>query len=495
MMILYLQKLVFIFCLLVAQSYLPIDASATAVNRKNPYSVHWKNGEADSYSKTDKRGHLSYRNKQYARRAAWILGFVALGNYSSVYVAPFHPRKAPDSLSALERNGNIIGLSAQKNLTLFTPREQAKSLAVVIRTWSEDAATAVVAAESALTQIPDLFELVIITDQDSAESVERELFQPLKELFGEDRPLKFIVEEPFLFNGHIQQKYSKMIADTYTDAEYIMHLDSDGAITHWEDTCFLRDNKPINDFDLWENLPDSVRQWREGTAFLLGVEKEDIKYEYSRINQHVYPRDLYKKVREELENIHHVSFKGIFTKYDLVGTGSDRRKKINSTLISDFNTLGAFAHRVFPGSMHQLDLSTGEKWRQICTTQCNARKWSNACCNQFRREQIESARRHKPIKAHLICSDYQDDHPCHCGNENKRKAAKRTLVKKNDDQPKGTKFFEQCITPTGTNGSKCGEDGYCYGNEIEDSCEKVVGWFEQQEEPIQYPDCICPPES
>ena len=480
-----LKQLFFIILLLLGQTYLPIDASATAVQRKNSNPSFIGDGDTSYSQEETKVRPFSYRNKRNASKAAWIIGLFALGNYSSLYFTPFQGNVS--NISELP----IEGIS-KNNSSAVVPIVKDDSISVVLRTWSEDAATALVAAESALTQIPHLLELVIVTDQGSTEAVQHELINPLNELIGKsDKKIKFIVEEPFLHNGHIQQKYSKMMADTYTNASYILHLDSDGAITNWEDDCFLRDKLPINEFDSWENLPDSVRQWREGTAFLLGVEKNDVKYEYSRVNQHVYPRQLYKMVRDELEKIHGVSFKELFTKFNLVGTGLDHRKINGSILISDFNILGAFADKL--GVMFSLNLGEGGKWRKICTTQCNARRWSNTCCDQFRHEQIENAKNHKPVKAHLVCDDYGEDHPCHCDNENNKinKGQRALLKKPNNQAPEGSQYFEPCITPTGTNGYKCGAEGYCYGSAIEDTCELITNWFDQQEDRSQFPDCKC----
>ena len=40
-------------------------------------------------------------------------------------------------------------------------------------------------------------------------------------------PARIVVEEVFLEDGHIQQKYSKLTADLHTKANFILHLDSD----------------------------------------------------------------------------------------------------------------------------------------------------------------------------------------------------------------------------------------------------------------------------
>ncbi len=470
-----IKKIFITTIFLIIGSILPDHSFATAKLRKGIQNENNNSALCPVYSKKDKvTQYKSYKRKQSLLRGLWMLSLFTVGNYSSLYYSPF-------SLTQIK--------SDNFNRTLLNFDQKNDSIAVVIRTWSEDAKTALVAAESALDQVNHLSELVIVTDQKSVDAVEQDLVGPLKELYGDKKKIKFIVEDSFLINGHIQQKYSKMMADKYTDAKYIAHLDSDAAITEWEDNCFLRDGKPINDYDLWDNLPDSVRQWRTGTAFLLG---EEVNHEYSRVNQHVYPRELYKKIRDEIESIHGVSFKEMFTKYNLVGTGSDLRKVLNSTLISDFNAMGAFAHLKFPDLMYQLDLSTGEEWRKICTTQCNSRRWSNTCCDSFRREQIENAKNNVPIKAHLICSDYKEGHPCECINEkNGNTKKKRSLISQTNEVVKETHYFEPCNTSTNTAGFKC-DNGYCYGSAIEDTCEKIINWFDQQKDRGQYPSCKCP---
>ena len=178
----------------------------------------------------------------------------------------------------------------------------------------------------------------------------------------------------------------------------------------------------------------------------------------------------------------------------MVGTGNHLRQKLGDYLISDFNLLGGASYYYFPETMFQLNLGEpGAAWRKICTTQCNSRRWSDKCCEVFRLEQIAAGQSGQPVSNHLECENYDSDHPCACETE-KGKKRKKNPTKKNHTVSQNTQqeFYTPCTTQTNTTGFKCLADGYCYGSVTEDTCEKIVEWFDRQENRKLYPDCKCP---
>ncbi|KAG7372604.1 hypothetical protein IV203_018747 [Nitzschia inconspicua] len=296
-------------------------------------------------------------------------------------------------------------------------------LSVVLRTWHEDAALAFVALESVVNVIDkNLLEIVVVTDQESENIVRSALFDPIIAKFPEihDQGRLSLHVEPMLFlNGHIQQKFSKMVADTYTKGEYILHIDSDCVITQWQDSCFLEYDKPINDYATFESLPKNVHVWKRGTEVFLGIEEEI--FEFSRLNQHVYPRELYSVLRNHAEEVHGVSFLESFTKLGLVGRDEDLHEMgpSSSLLISDFNLLGATAFHFAPDLMTPRDLTNHKSpWRPFCIAQCEARLMGSSCCRQWMETQIRLANEGKPTKVHADCKiDFAPNDPCYCADK------------------------------------------------------------------------------
>ena len=217
---------------------------------------------------------------------------------------------------------------------------------------------------------------------------------------------------------------------------------------------------------------------------------------YSRINQHVYPRDLYKKMRTFFEEKHQMSFEELFTKYRLVGTGPHLRSGLGDHLISDFNLLGKAAHFLEDGQlMTQVDLGAGESWPKICVSQCNSRLYSLSCCDMFRDEQIAIAQQGGKPEAHMDCNNFAPGHACSCEKNGKKRNRRAQVVRKiqqnQEMPPEEKKTWEDCITSTNTQGVKCGQDGYCYGSAIENTCEKVQHWIDSQADSSIYPKCAC----
>ena len=229
------------------------------------------------------------------------------------------------------------------------------------------------------------------------------------------------------------------MADTYARGDYILHIDSDCVILKWDESCFRseEDGKPVNDFATYDqlrkatapNISDAawiegpnIRQWKNGTDFVLGLGTNGDNHEWSRLNQHVYPRELYPILRQRVEQVHNVSFHDSFLKLKMVGTfddlRSERQKGNNPVLVSDFNLLGATAFYFAPDLMFSKNLtSPGTAWRPICVSQCNARIYSKKCCQQWMHEEmlkIDEGKGDK-VPAHLPkCKTFSKNQPCSC---------------------------------------------------------------------------------
>lgn len=301
-----------------------------------------------------------------------------------------------------------------------------RTLSAVLRTWHQDASMALIGLSSVVKQIDNqLLEIVVVTDEESATVVQTNLIEPLAAMFPDlyqRKGIQLRVEPMLLRNGHIQQKYSKMTADMYTQGDFILHVDSDCVVTQWHDACFLEDGKPVNDYATFESLiPPSglgVLIWKQGTEVFLGIPDEI--YEFSRLNQHVYPRELYSVMRKRAKEVHGVPFLDIFHKLNVVGTYDDKISNGQNTtlVVSDFNVLGATSFHFAPQLMTQKHLDGHTPWRPICIAQCNARVLGAECCEKFLKNQTLLAQSGKATSAHVDCKhDFPLEDPCYCGNK------------------------------------------------------------------------------
>jgi len=165
------------------------------------------------------------------------------------------------------------------------------------------------------------------------------------ELFQSRLPARFkLIKEPkILKDGHIQQKYSKLHADIYCKGDYIFHLDSDVLVTKFvEEQDLFWNGKPILEYDLYTNMPPPVSVWRSGTAKAIGL--DDVAYEFSRKNQHLYPRQAYSLLRQHMERVHNVTF----VEYLNTTEGHAGFAMNGRPMFSDFNAMGAFLYYVRP---------------------------------------------------------------------------------------------------------------------------------------------------
>ena len=148
-------------------------------------------------------------------------------------------------------------------------------------------------------------------------------------------------EAKLIKRGYIRQQYIKMYSDMYVpkDCNYICHIDSDSLFkkTHTPDR-FFRDGKPIMIKNLYKKLiphlksqrvdTQGLEKWQQTTSRIVGF---DVDYEFMFRMPLVYPKDLFRKTREYLEKKHN--------RDSLVEVLKD------IPIMSEYNILGAFAHR------------------------------------------------------------------------------------------------------------------------------------------------------
>lgn len=248
----------------------------------------------------------------------------------------------------------------QTNGTIYWNGEisPATSLSILLRTFSDDFAFAAKALASARLYIPHAIEFVVVVPQNDEAAARANIsFFPAW--------TTIIAEPKLLDDGHMQQKYTKLMADTYCKGKFILHLDSDVVFVKQmqvQDILFL--GKPILEFARYTELPEKVSMWRQGTAVALA--RDDVTFEFSRDNTHVYPRELYKAAREFIFVTHKetlethketlVRFLGKFKPRHMDLMGEPK----GTLFFSDFNFLGAFAYYLRPDLLSFFQVGAGE---------------------------------------------------------------------------------------------------------------------------------------
>jgi hypothetical protein len=129
------------------------------------------------------------------------------------------------------------------------------------------------------------------------------------------------------------QQISKLNSDYFTDAEYILYVDSDCVFYESFDIQkeMLDENqKIILLIEKWENLPDNFHVWK---TFLEKVGLSS-PYEFMRRFPFLYPSSILKKVRDYIVNRYSMNFQNACL--TIYNNRTDN--------FSEFNLLGAYAY-------------------------------------------------------------------------------------------------------------------------------------------------------
>lgn len=154
--------------------------------------------------------------------------------------------------------------------------------------------------------------------------------------------------------GHLSQNVAKCRADTLTDADYVMHLDSDSVFTEPAmPSDYFVNGRPI----LWRRSYASLfrsthgawqaafRKWQDNVQRALGWSEE---WETMQRLPIVHERAVYAATRKRVEQTHGVPFDQWVMAQDCVITPSGER--VTQPGFTEFDTLGSvalheFAHR------------------------------------------------------------------------------------------------------------------------------------------------------
>lgn len=117
--------------------------------------------------------------------------------------------------------------------------------------------------------------------------------------------VQYIYVEPWP-DGYQFQMYQKLIADTHTDAELIILVDSDLMLFRpvFLDDIVIDGKIPI-DYLPWPESPEAERVWRKPTSRLMGL---DLGADLMAGAPFPFWRETFGKVRSHIETINRMSF-------------------------------------------------------------------------------------------------------------------------------------------------------------------------------------------
>ena len=119
--------------------------------------------------------------------------------------------------------------------------------------------------------------------------------------------LVLLPEREVIPSGYVQQMYSKMIADQFSDADYFLYLDSDTILTReasWDDLFVGGKVKVL--FKNWTEMsnPRHVEFWKASTHAALDLKSEET---FMVSGAPLYPRDVFIAVRNRVQQTHNES--------------------------------------------------------------------------------------------------------------------------------------------------------------------------------------------
>jgi hypothetical protein len=172
---------------------------------------------------------------------------------------------------------------------------------------------------------------------------------------GDGHLLKHLTKEkvhecPKYPDDYLGQQVTKLLADTYTDSDYVCHFDSD---TIWtkpiSPELLITEGRPIAFYEPYSKLEGC--HWQPIVAETLGWIPQ---FEFMRRHPFVYPRWIYNELRAYLEARHRTPLANYVT--------SRPHKSF-----SEFNVLGAFAWEKFRSKFewkdpHQEEVYVRQFW-------------------------------------------------------------------------------------------------------------------------------------
>ncbi|CAN0000310.1 unnamed protein product [Ectocarpus sp. 6 AP-2014] len=216
---------------------------------------------------------------------------------------------------------------------------------VMYRTFVGDAKLFNASIASVIEHVSSAFEVVVVVVEADVGFFES-IVQPFR--IAAPFPIR-VIGEPELMDGKLQQKYSKLRADLYTEGDYILHLDSDAVV--FQDLSFAHMfhlGKPVLPFRRYEKNR-GLEGWTETMCWESGISSaigEDVIHDFGVLNTHLYPRSMYPAAREFIEQHHEMPFVDFMASRRgscmHPGTETERTQDERALVFSDSNFVGAY---------------------------------------------------------------------------------------------------------------------------------------------------------
>lgn len=208
------------------------------------------------------------------------------------------------------------------------------SVCMFIRTYRNDLDWLKYSLRSIAKFVSGLDEIVIAIPEHDREEIQK---------FGLTRE-RIVYVTPITDEGYRDQQYSKLMADTTTSCDFILHSDSDCIYhrpVHTDE--FFQGGKPWMLMTPYEALGDKV-PWKPITEKAVG---KPVAFEFMRRLPLIYPRWLYQIVRNHISRVHGVSLEQYIQ--DQPGRA-----------LSEFNILGAIAYELHRDAFRWLNTDKDE---------------------------------------------------------------------------------------------------------------------------------------
>lgn len=134
-------------------------------------------------------------------------------------------------------------------------------------------------------------------------------------------------------SGYVAQQNCKAEADTHCSGDAILYLDSDCFVTApMTPEMFMSNGRPIQLLRHWRDMDENAAQWFEITTGIIGFEPT---FESMSCHPIVYDRRTLPLFREHIQHTHKMPLREFV-------------KTIKENRMSEFNAIGALAHRFQP---------------------------------------------------------------------------------------------------------------------------------------------------
>lgn len=200
-------------------------------------------------------------------------------------------------------------------------------------------------------------EIILVCDEGDRRGLEQ---------FGLSREKVFYV--PLEFKGYLFQQWIKLNAFKYSDADYILFVDSDCVFTkETRPEDFLNKGKPIILKTHYNELPD-IQFWKTITELTL---KEEVQWEYMRRLPLMYRTETIRSLFKHVDKLHENGLK------DFIANRPAHE-------FTEFNVLGAYTEK-YEGEKYDFRDTSKIDLPETCIKQ----HWSWSGCTKEERKEIE----------------------------------------------------------------------------------------------------------